>query len=219
MHGYNSGAVNDFAGAVDFFTDNGFTVILADQRAHGKSEGRRITFGTKERFDCRSWCEYIVGRYGSDVKILLDGISMGAATVTCAADREVGLPENVKAVIADCGYSSPHEIIADVAKKKYHIPEFPVLPLLRLAARLDAGFDIDEISSVRSAANTGIPIFFAHGTADDFVPYEMGVKISSSCSSDHMLFSVPGAGHGQSFLVDRDGYERECLGFIGKYLK
>lgn len=36
MHGYNSGAVNDFAGAVDFFTDNGFTVILADQRAHGK---------------------------------------------------------------------------------------------------------------------------------------------------------------------------------------
>ena len=219
MHGYNSGAVNDFAGAVDFFTDNGFTVILADQRAHGKSEGRRITFGTKERFDCRSWCEYIVGRYGSDVKILLDGISMGAATVTCAADREVGLPENVKAVIADCGYSSPHEIIADVAKKNYHIPEFPVLPLLRLAARLDAGFDIDEISSVRSAANTGIPIFFAHGTADDFVPYEMGVKISSSCSSDHVLFSVPGAGHGQSFLVDRDGYERECLGFIGKYLK
>lgn len=85
--------------------------------------------------------------------------------------------------------------------------------------RLDAGFDIDEISSVRSAANTDIPIFFAHGTADDFVPYEMGVKISSSCSSDHMLFSVPGAGHGQSFLVDRDGYERECLGFIGKYLK
>ena len=94
-----------------------------------------------------------------------------------------------------------------------------MLPLLRLAARLDAGFDIDEISSVGSAANTGIPIFFAHGTADDFVPYEMGVKISSSCSSDHVLFSVPGAGHGQSFLVDRDGYERECLGFIGKYLK
>ena len=47
----------------------------------------------------------------------------------------------------------------------------------------------------------------------------MGVKISSSCSSDHMLFSGPGAGHGQSFLVDRDGYERECMGFIGKYLK
>lgn len=217
MHGYNSGAVNDFAGAVDFFTGNGFTVILADQRVHGKSEGKRITFGTKERFDCRSWCEYIVERFGSDVKILLDGVSMGAATVTCAADRSVGLPENVKAVIADCGYSSPREIIADVAKRNYHIPEFPTLPLLRLAAKIDAGFDIDEISSVRSAANTDIPIFFAHGMADDFVPYEMGVKISSACSSDHVLFSVPGAGHGQSFLVDRDGYERECMGFIGKY--
>lgn len=219
MHGYNSGAVNDFAGAVDFFADHGFTVVLADQRAHGKSEGKRITFGTKERFDCRSWCEYLVSRYGNDVKILLDGVSMGAATVTCAADRSVGLPENVKAVIADCGYSSPHEIIADVARRNYHIPELPTLPLLRIAARLDAGFDIDEISSVRSAANTDLPIFFAHGMADDFVPYEMGVEISSACSSEHILFSVPEAGHGQSFLVDREGYERECMGFVEKFIK
>lgn len=218
MHGYHSGAAEDFAGAVDFFTENRFHVLFVTQRCHGESEGDRITFGAKERYDCRTWCEYLVERFGEETKIILDGISMGAATVVMAADREVGLPVNVKAVIADCGYTSPWEIVCDVAKKAYHLPKFPVMYLFRLAVRIDAGFDLCSVSAEKAAANTDIPIFFAHGTGDKFVPYKMSVRNQKECSSGSYLFSVENAGHGLSFVVDRENYARECMNFIGKYL-
>ncbi len=218
MHGYHSGGAEDFAGAIDFFTGNRFHVLLVTQRCHGESEGRRITFGAKERYDCRTWCEYLVGRFGKNTAIVLDGVSMGAATVVMASDREVGLPPNVKAIIADCGYTSPWEIVCDVAKKVYHLPKFPVMYLFRLAVRMDAGFDLCAVSAVKAAANTDIPIFFAHGTGDKFVPYEMSVRNQKGCASESCLFSAENAGHGLSFIVDRENYTRECMSFLGKFL-
>ncbi len=218
MHGYHSGAAEDFAGAVDFFTENRFHVLFVTQRCHGESEGNRITFGAKERYDCRTWCEYLVGRFGKETKIILDGISMGAATVVMAADREVGLPANVKAVIADCGYTSPWEIVCDVAKKTYHLPKFPVMHIFRLAVRIDAGFDLCSVSAEKAAANTDIPIFFAHGTGDKFVPYEMSVRNQRAHAAESYLFSVENAGHGLSFMIDRENYSRECMNFLEKFL-
>ena len=51
---------------------------MIDQRAHGLSEGKTITFGIKERLDCLCWVEYLVERFGKETQILLTGISMGA---------------------------------------------------------------------------------------------------------------------------------------------
>ncbi len=219
MHGYHSGGEGDFSGAVEFFIKNRFNVLIATQRCHGDSEGRRLTFGVKEKYDCRDWCKYLVSRFGGDIKIVLDGVSMGATTVMMASDRKAGLPENVKGIIADCGYTSPWEIVCDVAKKAYRLPKFPILYLFRLVVMLDAGFDLKAESAETAVKNTDIPIFFAHGTGDDFVPYEMSLRNSAACSSDHMLFSAEGAGHGLSFIVDNDGYTRECMNFLEKHLK
>lgn len=219
MHGFHSGAVDDFAGAVEFFNSYGFNLLFATQRCHGGSEGDRITFGAKERYDCRSWCEYLVSRFGKDIKIVLDGVSMGAATVVMASDREVGLPSNVRAVISDCGYTSPWEIICDVAKKKYKLPKFPFMYLFRLVAKIDAGFDLCSVSSEKASANTDIPIFFAHGTGDDFVPYEMSVKSYNAASSEKYLFSAKDAGHGLSFVYEKERYSKECMDFVGKFLE
>ena len=52
LHGYRSGAERDFCGGLKFGIDSGFNVLLVDQRAHGKSEGKCLTFGIKERYDC-----------------------------------------------------------------------------------------------------------------------------------------------------------------------
>ncbi|MBQ7124826.1 MAG: alpha/beta hydrolase [Clostridia bacterium] len=218
MHGFHSGAVDDFAGAVEFFRSYGFNLLFVTQRCHGKSEGKRITFGYKERYDCRAWCEYLVSRFGGDIKIVLDGVSMGAATVVMASDREVGLPSNVRAVISDCGYTSPWEIVCKVAKQTYKLPTFPFLYLFRLVVKLDAGFDLKAVSSEKSAANTDIPIFFAHGTGDDFVPYEMSVRSYNAAKGEKYLFTSEGAGHGLSFVCEKERYSKECIDFIEKFL-
>lgn len=214
FHGYHSNLKNDFCTVIGYFVSIGFNVLTVSQRCHGKSEGKCLTFGIKEKYDCLRWCEYVRSRFGENSKIILNGVSMGAATVTMASDKSVGLPENVKLIIADCGYSSPWEIICDVAKKNYHITKFPVIYLLRAVTKLIYGFDIKDGSSVEAVKNTDIPIFFAHGKADDFVPYYMGVKISNACVSKHELFSVENAGHGLAFMVDTDGYKKSLEEFI-----
>lgn len=40
MHGYKSGAERDFCGGAQITVQGGYHVLLVDQRAHGKSEGR-----------------------------------------------------------------------------------------------------------------------------------------------------------------------------------
>ena len=51
FHGYKSCWLTDFCGGADIAFQMGQNVLLIDERAHGKSQGRTITFGIKERQD------------------------------------------------------------------------------------------------------------------------------------------------------------------------
>lgn len=124
----------------------GCNVLLVDERAHGKSGGRCLTLGIRERYDCRRWVDYVIGRAGPDAKIVLYGMSMGAAAVLMAAGPE--LPKNVAGIVADCGYSAPPAILKSVIRSA-HLPVFPVYALLRLGCRLFGGFDPEEASAAR----------------------------------------------------------------------
>ena len=120
MHGYRGSAERDMCGAVQRCFSIGRNALIIDQRGAGKSEGNVITFGAKESRDCISWVEFMINKFGPDVKIIISGISMGAATVVLAAGRD--LPKNVVGVLADCGYSSAREMIEKTIREKAKVP-------------------------------------------------------------------------------------------------
>ena len=117
FHGYRGNAERDLCGGVQRCFALGRSVLLVDQRACGSSEGQVITFGVHESKDCHAWLEFMLERFGPDVKIILTGISMGAATVVTAAGKP--LPENVIGILADCGYTSAKEIIKEVIRQMH----------------------------------------------------------------------------------------------------
>lgn len=170
MHGYKSGAERDFCGGAQIAVQGGYHVLLVDQRAHGKSEGRCLTFGIQERYDCRAWVNYALGRFGADTKILLYGVSMGAATVLMAGG--LNLPRNVVGIVADCGYSSPAAIIRKVIRDQ-HLPIFPVYQLIRLGGKLFGGFDLESATVTDALAHCDIPVLLIHGGDDRFVPCDI----------------------------------------------
>lgn len=216
FHGYKSCSLLDCSGgtylAVDCLKHN---AIVVDQRSHGQSSGNVITFGIKERKDCLRWIEYAKKRFGQDIPIILSGLSMGAATVLMACD--LGLPANVKGIIADCPYSSPKEIIMKVGKDM-HFPPRLMLPFVWLGGFLFGQFNLFESSALEAIKTSEIPILILHGDADELVPFEMSRSMLSSGAKDITLESFAEAGHGLSYIIIPDKYEKVVLEFIKRCL-
>lgn len=209
FHGYRGQAVRDFSGGVRLPMESKHNVLLVDQRAHGKSSGHVITFGVKERIDVLSWIDFVKSRFGDDVKIALEGISMGAATVLMASNQNM---PNVKAIFADCPYSSPKEIILKVARSM-KLPDFVSIPLLSFGAFIYGHFRWNSSSAVESVKNTKIPILIIHGRADRYVPIEMSRKIKEA-NPNIILEEFDDAAHGMSYLVDMDRYKHLVREFM-----
>lgn len=216
FHGYRSSPIHDFAGGVSTSFDVGHNVLLVYQRSHGKSEGRSITFGEKEKHDLVLWCEYITERFGENTEIILTGISMGAATVILASALE--LPVTVKCAIADCPYSSAKEEIC-VTVRNLHLPPLLVWPFIRLGAILFANFDPQKTDVADAAKSSKIPIQLIHGDADSFVPRYMSDKIYSSHGGVMFYDVFPGADHGLSYITDPKRYKELCQKLSEKYVK
>ena len=210
LHGYRGSALRDFCGGNKLAREAGMNTLLVDERANGRSGGRTITFGVKERRDCLSWIEYANSRFGP-VPIFLAGVSMGAATVLMAAG--LPLPANVAGIIADCPYSSPEAIIRKVCREDMHLPPALLMPFVRLAARLFGRFRLDGASAVEAARDTGIPILLLHGEDDRFVPCGMSREIHDAAPGS-TLVTFPGAGHGLSYIVDGARYAAAVERFI-----
>lgn len=215
FHGYKSSSLLDCSGGSYFADQLGHNAIVVDQRSHGQSDGTVITFGIKERKDCLCWIQYAIKRFGKDVPIILSGLSMGAATVLMVTD--LNLPENVKGIIADCPYSSPKEIIMKVAKQM-HFPPRLMLPFVWLGGFLFGHFNLFESTAVDAIKNCEIPILILHGDADELVPCEMSQSMLTSGAKDITLETFAGAGHGLSYIVIPDKYEKVVLEFIDKCL-
>ncbi len=204
FHGYEGNSERDMSGGIERCFKLGRNALLVDQRAAGRSDGHICTFGIKERHDCVKWVEFAVKRFGNDVKIGITGISMGAATVLMASAEK--LPENVKFVLADCGFSSGKDIISKVMAEM-GLPVKLAYPFVRLGAYLFGGFDLEETSPIEAVAKTKLPIIFVHGDTDAFVPFSMSERMYNATTNEKKkLIKINGAGHGLAYPVARDEY-------------
>lgn len=214
FHGYRSSALTDFSGGSELSFRLGHNVLLVDQRAHGKSQGRTIAFGIQERQDLLKWVDYALERFGPEVKIMLYGVSMGGATVLMAS--ELNLAGNVKGIVADCPYTSPIEIILHVGKNM-PIPDWLIHPFAILGAKIFGGFDLTETDAKKAVRRTSVPILIIHGESDSFVPQEMSDIVKSNPGMI-TRYTIANADHGISYLVDTQAYQKYVTEFLEKVL-
>ena len=211
MHGFRSDAYYDFSCAFQAYYALGYSLLCVHQRAHGLSGGQYICYGIKERYDCRDWARYLCDRFGPEHDIFLDGLSMGSSTVLMATSLE--LPKSVRGVIADCGFTSPYEEFKEILKRM-HLPEHPFLDIAEVFSRLMAGFGFRDYSTLEAMRVNTLPVLFLHGEADDFVPMRFSIENYAACQAEKELITVPGAGHGMSYLLDTE----RCKEALGRFL-
>ena len=211
FHGYRSCAFRDCSGGHALARKMGFNTLVIDQRAHGESEGKTITFGIKERHDCLCWVNYLRERFGEGVPLILSGISMGAATILMAAGLD--LPSSVACIIADSPYSSPAAIIEKVCADR-HYPVILCSPFIHLGAWLFGGFRLKETSAKDSVRHAKVPILLIHGEDDRLVPCAMSHEIAACCNAPVTVQTFPDAGHGLCYLIDPLLYEKVVYDFL-----
>ncbi|MEG1790039.1 MAG: alpha/beta hydrolase [Oscillospiraceae bacterium] len=202
VHGYRSSGACDFCGITEYYAARGFNILMPDQRAHGESGGKRVGFGSLERYDAAAWARLVAEKAQGD--IYLHGISLGAVSVTMASCLE--LPQSVRGVVADCGFTSPMEVLTYQLKKKYHLPKFPVMPAVALVGTLLLGRGFVTASSVEAVKKTTLPFLIIQGEDDLAVPPYMAQSIYSACASEKTLLLVPNARHAASALEAPEKY-------------
>ena len=212
FHGYRGSSERDMSGGVQRCFKLGHSALIVDQRSSGRSQGNVITFGVNESRDCLAWMNHAIERFGPDCRLMLTGISMGAATVMIAAGEE--LPENVIGVLADCGYSSARDIIKTVIRQM-KLPANLLYPFVKLGARLYGHFDLEKYSPEEALKTCKVPVLLFHGEDDDFVPCSMSHENFAACTSRKKLVTVPGAGHGLCIIFDPEGYRSAMKDFFG----
>ena len=217
VHGWRSTWNRDFGMAADFWFENNCNVLFIEQRCQGESGGEYIGFGLLERYDVRDWTHWAHERYEGKLPIYLDGVSMGAATVLMASGLD--LASSVKGIIADSGFTSPHAIWKHVAENHMHLKYGPIKNIADNICRQKINMGSDEHSTIDALEKNHIPVLFAHGTADPFVPIEMTYENYMACKAPKRLVVVPGAAHGMSFYVEKERYAEELLKFWSDYDK
>ena len=212
FHGYRSSGERDLCGGIKRCRKLGRSSLIVDQRGCGRSDGNVITFGVNEHRDCLSWVNFMVEHFGPDVKILLCGISMGAATVTIAAGQP--LPANVIGALADCGYTSARDMIEKTIGEM-KLPPKLMFPFVKLGAKLFGKFDLEAVTPLEAVTHATVPIIFIHGEADNFVPCWMSQKNFDACSGKKAILTIPEAAHGLSYLTQPAEYRQALADFFG----
>ncbi len=216
MHGYRSSFRIDFAWSVRTLHEMGYDLLLVYQRACGESGGRHITYGVRERYDCRDWARLLAEREPDSTPIFLYGLSLGCTTVLLAS--ALGLPETVRGIVADCGFTSPHDEFVWLIQHGRYVPFWRLAyAFSRLFARLFAGFGFRECSTLDAMAANRLPVIFFHGGRDRFVPTVFSIRNYLACTAEKELVIVSGATHGVSWLTDEALYTAKLRAFLERY--
>lgn len=214
VHGYTSEGETVSSKAKHFY-DMGYNVLVPDLRAHGKSEGDYIGMGWDDRLDIINWINIIV-KDNPNSEIILHGTSMGAATVLSTSGES--LPSNIKAIIADCGYTSVWDEFTYQLKALFDLPSFPVMNLSNIVTIVKTGYSLKEASPIKQVAKSKTPILYIHGDKDDFVPYYMMDQLYNATSSQKSKLTIKNAAHGKSALVNPNLYWNTVSDFLDKYI-
>lgn len=198
----------------EMFIKRGFKVLIYDHRNHGLSGKGPTTMGFYEKYDLRTVIDWCYKTYGEGILLGTHGESMGAATVLVHLEVD----KRPAFIIADCGYSDLRELLAHQLKVRYNLPPFPFIPVANVFVKLRADFNINKVSPIKEVAKSNIPILFAHGENDDYVPTYMSKDMYAAKRDKKEIYIAPNAAHAEAHWKNKKEYEEIVNVFLDKYV-
>jgi len=214
-HGLGTNRADMLPQAV-LLAEYGYGSLLFDFRAHGESEGEMVTYGYSETDDVLAAVDYLLSRPDVDPERTgILGGSLGAATALHATARST----NLKAVVAESAFTSLEDAVASSFTVFSGLPAFPFAPLTVAFAQWQTGLRISEVRPIDDIPSISPrPVFIIHGTEDDLIPAEQGLRLYEAAGEPKELWMVDVMGHGSALGIFPDEYEKRVIGFFDKAL-
>lgn len=203
VHGYKSNMASDYCDKIEIYQKRGCTVLLLNDRAHGKSEGDYLGFSEHDKRDVAKWVDYVNERFDNP-SIFLHGVSMGGATVIHCANMNL---KNVCGIIDDCGFDSIVNITKYLMKDVYHLPYIPFGNLAWMWSVIITGVSFNTSMGEDCVRNSSVPILFIHGLQDHYVPAFMSERMYEACSQPKELHLIENCGHAAAYMMASKEYD------------
>ena len=207
VHGYHSEHAETAGMFREYYHSRGFDVFTCDNTASGESGGRTFGYDVFESVDCLKWLDFLQQEFGSDIKVVMHGFSLGGATVLKMSDR---YPDFVKFVVDDCGFIDARELI-----KKGTGPLYPIMYRLNF---LFGGYDLADSDVSENIKNSKVPFLIMHGKKDETVPFSMAPRIYELCPNDKDCLFVDDVKHMECSHYAQADYEAKLDTFVAKYI-
>lgn len=220
VHGYKDRATGMLHIARIYNKELGYNVLLPDLHGHGMSDGDDIQMGWKDRIDVLNWIHLAEGMFrsaGDSSKIVVHGISMGAATTMCVSGEPT--PRYVRCFVEDCGYTNAWDEFAYEMKNRFGLSPFPLLYTTSALCRLEYGWTFGQASPLKQVAKCHKPMLFIHGADDDFVPTSMVYPLYKAKPQPKELWIAKGSKHALSYKGHKAEYISRVRSFVGKWMK
>lgn len=205
-------------GHAEFLLRNGYSVVMMDSRAHGKSGGSMATYGWLERHDTVAIVDALMATENVRHVGAL-GVSMGAAISLQSA----AIDPRIVAVVAEDPFANLREV-------SYDYGGLNITPLLgktlfrpaSIAAMREAGlaggFSADDVSPERAVASRAFAVLIICGTRDHRIPCRHAERVYDAAIGPKELWEVDGASHAAALGHAPQEYEARTVGFFRRYL-
>jgi len=215
QHGYKS-TRDELLNEAQMMQAYGYGVLVTSVRAHDQSEGELITLGYYEMQDMEAWYQYLISRDDIDPdKIGIIGNSYGGMlSIQYAAQNE-----NIKAVVANCAFSSMSDTVSTSVRHFTGLPDFPFVPLIVFWAENMTGIQMEEIDTTQWIPNISPrPVFLMQGGKDTVISPESGQILYDAANEPKELWFDPELGHVGFDKERAEEYEARVSAFFDQYL-
>ncbi|MCK4258002.1 MAG: alpha/beta fold hydrolase [Halanaerobiales bacterium] len=217
MHGMDAASLLHYG---KFFKEEGYTSICLDMRAHGRSEGDRLSFGYEEVKDVSAILDWADDKY-DDIPVILYGLSMGGAT----AIRTAAAREDVDMVISISSYDKLESQMRDFMKSM-DLPDAVVesyIPFFKLHLAIRHKVNTSKTSPIRDISKISTrPILLVHGDEDEQTLVRQAYSLKNKAGDNVKLRIVEGAKHlviDENILAEENEWFRdEIIDFINANL-
>lgn len=193
----------------------GYNLLLFDLRNHGKSDKSPTGMGYAEKRDVSAAVDYVLNVRGN-ASVGVFGVSLGGATAIQAMADD----GRILAGFFEASYAHLGDLLAQIAKRDFSLPRFPMIPAVLLVYRLRSGMDPERMNPEDYIGNISPrPVYIIHCDKDNYTEFSHAERLFAAAKEPKAFWVAQCDKHARAWQSNPASAEKKARDFFAAYVK